>query len=204
MLTYCTVSWPFTNSSNANILQNRLMMSPTNSGRQQQEQHQDSPSNLLTAGSYSRAASVEQPRGQPTQSRSFRILQMIHDPADDSADVEAEPTESSGRLSRSSVGSNNSGGISGGRVSQHSGPPPVGERRLNLTQDDRELMDMFRSQGNFYPGLYNFFFTNKATRNQKKVMVKPVLKQCPLTCFATRTRISDLKLEIELYQTKSY
>lgn len=135
------------------MLQYRLMMSPTNNGRQQQEQHHESPSNPMAAGTYSRAASVEQPRGQPTQSRSFRILQMIHDPADDSADAEAEPAESSGRLSRSSIGSNNSGGTSGGRLSQHSGPPPVGERRLNLTQDDRELMDMFRSQGNIYPTL---------------------------------------------------
>jgi hypothetical protein len=74
---------------------------------------------------------------------------MIHDPADDSADTEAEPTENSGRLSRSSVGSNNSGGTSAGRSSQQCGPMPIGERRLNLTQDDRELMDMFRSQGNF-------------------------------------------------------
>ena len=101
-----------------------------------------------TPSSYNRAVSVEQPRGQPTQSRSFRILQMIHDPANDPADDGGgEQGDSSGRLSRSSVGSNNSGGaVSVSRVSQ-AGPPPVGERRLNLTQDDRELMDMFRSQG---------------------------------------------------------
>ena len=123
------------------------MMSPNSN--QQHEQHRDSSSTPLAVGSYIRPISVEQPRGQPTQSRSFRILQMIHDPADDSVDAsETEPTENSGRLSRSSVGSNNSGGASGGRGSQQSGPQPIGERRLNLTQDDRELMDMFRSQGN--------------------------------------------------------
>ena len=113
----------------------RLMMSPTGNGRH--DQH-DGPS-------YNRAMSVEQPRGQPTQSRSFRILQMIHDPANDPSDPSEE--QGDGRLSRSSVGSNNSGGAASvNRVSQ-AGPPPVGERRLNLTQDDRELMDMFRSQG---------------------------------------------------------
>lgn len=123
------------------------MMSPNSN--QQQEQYHDSSSTPLAPVSHIRPMNVEQPRGQPTQSRSFRILQMIHDPADDSADTEAEPTENSGRLSRSSVGSNNSGGTSAGRSSQQCGPMPIGERRLNLTQDDRELMDMFRSQGNF-------------------------------------------------------
>lgn len=115
------------------------MSSTTGNGRQQHEQ----------TGAFSRSASVEQPRSQPTQSRSFRILQMIHDPADDPADADADQGDNSGRLSRSSVGSNNSGG---GRVSQQqaAGPPPVGERRLNLTQEDRQLMDMFRSQGDFY------------------------------------------------------
>lgn len=53
--------------------------------------------------------------------------------------------EESGRLSRSSVGSNGSGGTLG-RPSQQAAFAPV-ERRLVLTQDDRELMDMFRSQG---------------------------------------------------------
>lgn len=125
-------------------------MSPTGTGRQH-EQHQDSFSTPQPAGAYSRSVSVEQPRGQPTQSRSFRILQMIHDPANDPTEAETEQVESSGRLSRSSVGSNHSGGaVSGGRLSVSSGPPPVGERRLNLTQDDRELMDMFKSQGNSY------------------------------------------------------
>lgn len=66
---------------------------------------------------------------------------MIHDPADD----EADQVDGSGRLSRCSVGSNTSTG-SGGRMSNH-GPPPPGERKLHLTQDDRELMDMFKSQG---------------------------------------------------------
>lgn len=54
---------------------------------------------------------------------------------------EYEPVES-GRLSRSSVGSSGSGGAPS-RAAQ--GPAP--ERRLVLTQDDRDLMDMFRSQG---------------------------------------------------------
>lgn len=123
------------------------MMSPTGNGRQHEQHHDSFPA---PQPAYSRAVSVEQPRGQPTQSRSFRILQMIHDPANDAAETEAEQPENSGRLSRSSVGSNHSSGgaVSGGRLSVSSGPPPVGERRLNLTQDDRELMDMFRSQGN--------------------------------------------------------
>ena len=51
-----------------------------------------------------------------------------------------EPVES-GRLSRTSVGSNGSGG----RLSQSGAP----ERKLHLTQEDRELMDMFRAQGTF-------------------------------------------------------
>ena len=87
--------------------------------------------------------------GQPTQSRSFRILQMITDtagsePGNEDGLADSNGPEMSGRLSRSSVGSNNSG--SGGRMI-----PPGGERRLNLTQDDRELMDMFRSQGTQKP-----------------------------------------------------
>jgi len=77
---------------------------------------------------------------QPTQSRSFRILQMITDTADD-ANLESDIVES-GRLSRTSVGSNGSGGTS----RQCQGPPPPPERRLNLTGEDRELMDMFRNQ----------------------------------------------------------
>ena len=70
------------------------------------------------------------------------ITDTVHDPAQEDQDGAGE----SGRLSRSSVGSNNSGG--GGRQQQQQQPPPPGERRLNLTQEDRELMDMFRSQGN--------------------------------------------------------
>lgn len=128
-------------------------MSPTvgNNGRQtQHETHHDSfssPSN--PAGTYSRTPSVvEQPRSQPIQSRSFRILQMIHDPANDPSEAEqADQVDHSGR--RSSASSNHSSGTatSGGRISSAGQPPPVGERRLNLTQDDRELMDLFRSQG---------------------------------------------------------
>lgn len=140
------------------------MMSPTSN--QQQDQYRDSSSTPMMVGTHMRPMSVEPSRGQPTQSRSFRILQMIHDPADDSVEAEAEPTESSGRLSRSSVGSNNSGGPSGGRVSQQSGPPPPGERRLNLTQDDRELMDMFRSQGNFIQSSTNHPFSRKENQNK--------------------------------------
>ncbi len=72
------------------------------------------------------------------------------------AGQEGDGTES-GRLSRSSIGSTGSGG-GGGNASAGSGgfgagtrpsvavaPPP--ERRLMLTQEDRELMDLFRSQG---------------------------------------------------------
>ncbi len=133
-------------------------MSPTGNGRNQHDQHDSFSS---PSGSYSRAVSVEQPRGQPTQSRSFRILQMIHDPANDPADAaDGEQGESSGRLSRSSVGSNNSGGAASvSRLSQ-AGPPPVGERRLNLTQDDRELMDMFRSQGKMPIHRYQTAYAN--------------------------------------------
>jgi len=85
-------------------------------------------------GRYEDASAGRYQASQPTQSRSFRILQMMTDTADD-ASLENEQIES-GRLSRTSVGSNGSG-------SRLSGPP---ERKLHLTQEDRELMDMFRSQ----------------------------------------------------------
>lgn len=133
----------------------RLMMSPTGNVRQtQHDTHHESfspPSH--SAGTFSRSSSIDQARSQPIQSRSFRILQMIHDPANDPSEPEADQVDHSGR--RSSAGSNHSG-ASASRISSAGPPPPVGERRLNLTQDDRELMDMFRSQGNNYIHLIAF------------------------------------------------
>ena len=86
---------------------------------------------------------------------------MITDTASDPngpSEIEAGLDQvDNGRLSRSSVGSNNSGGSGVGQYrpsyqqqqsTAGAGPPqPMGERRLNLTHDDRQLMDMFRSQG---------------------------------------------------------
>ena len=110
-------------------------------------------------GRYEDASAGRYQASQPTQSRSFRILQMMTDTADDgkhsavvpndilfifdAASLENEQIES-GRLSRTSVGSNGSG-------SRLSGPP---ERKLHLTQEDRELMDMFRSQGTFFSNIW--------------------------------------------------
>jgi len=54
--------------------------------------------------------------------------------------------EESGRLSRSSVGSSGSGGGVATSSIRPAQPMP-GERRLVLSQEDRELMDLFRSQG---------------------------------------------------------
>jgi hypothetical protein len=161
------------------------MMTPTSNARNQHQQHHIEPqrqpqhyeqthytqtSTGATPGGgggqqqpLNRSISAVQSQlpGQPTQSRSFRILQMITDTASDPngpSEIEAGLDQvDNGRLSRSSVGSNNSNG-SGGQYrpsyqqqqSLASGvPPPSGERRLNLTHDDRQLMDMFRSQGKF-------------------------------------------------------
>lgn len=71
---------------------------------------------------------------------------MITDTVHDPSETEADASES-GRLSRSSVGSNNSGGGGGGGRISSQPPLPPNERRLILSQEDRELMDMFRSQG---------------------------------------------------------
>lgn len=124
------------------------MMSPTATASSGGRHGGDPPAAATATLNRSISTVQSQQPGQPTQSRSFRILQMItdtvHDPA--AAQEDQEGVGESGRLSRSSVGSNNSGG--GGRGQQQQ-PPPPGERRLNLTQEDRELMDMFRSQGNF-------------------------------------------------------
>ena len=163
-----------------NSIDFRLMMAPTSNGRgnypthqsppQQQQQSQQHYDYYTPSSGGGHQQQQQQPilnrsisntvqPGQPTQSRSFRILQMITDTA---SDPNASPPETeaadqmgggdSGRLSRSSVGSNNSGGAPyrpsyQQQQSMASGPPPPGERRLNLTQEDRQLMDMFRSQG---------------------------------------------------------